>query len=220
MRRPRRSRRPPEAAPLRLADGLHLYEAVGPDARNLVVRRHLAGLLGCSEEAVAIVRDARGKPRLRAPTDRLSFSLSRRGRLLLIATAWGRPVGADLELIEAADDAQGIARNLFAPGEAAWLESLDHAARRHGFVRLWTAKEAVLKARGIGIVDGLAEPDLTACLVQGAPLAPASATVAAGGEAYRVAWFAASTVEGEVCAARAEALLTAAPDCFDLGAEG
>ena len=149
-------------APHPLDHDLTLYEGVtGAAEREAVLRRHLAERLGCPEAVLRLKRDPTGKPRLVAPTPRLSFSLARRERLLLVATAWDAPVGADLEPLDAGHDGLDVARNFFAPGEIA---SLGRAARAEGFARLWTAKEAVLKALGRGIVRGLAEPDLASHL--------------------------------------------------------
>ena len=42
-----------------------------------------------------------------------------------------------------------------APSEADWLASLPEDARGPAFIRLWCAKEAVLKAHGRGLAFGL-----------------------------------------------------------------
>ena len=194
------------ATPRPLDHDLTLYEGVtGAAEREAVLRRHLADRLGCPETALRLARDPGGKPRLVAPTPRLSFSLARRERLLLVATAWDAPVGADLERLDAGHDGLDVARNFFAPGEIAWLVSLDRAARPEGFARLWTAKEAVLKALGRGIVRGLAEPDLAPHLRPGRPLGAASVSAEAAGMGFAVSWFRASTRDGEVLASRARA---------------
>ena len=47
------------------------------------------------------------------------------------------------------------ARPLFPPDGGAWLRAQPDDARLPAFVRLWCAKEAVLKAHGEGIAFGL-----------------------------------------------------------------
>ena len=191
-------------APRWLDRDLALYEGVtGPAAREAVLRRHLADRLGCPETTLRLERDPCGKPRLVAPTPRLSFSLARRASLLLIAMAWDAPIGADLERLDARHDGLDVARNFFAAGECAWLASLGREARAEGFLMLWTAKEAVLKALGRGIAQGLAEPDLSAFLEPGRPLAAASVTAEAADQAFTVSWFRMSTMDGEFLATRA-----------------
>lgn len=96
-------------------------------------------------------RDARGRPRL-ADGD-IGWSHSH-GRLLIARTREGS-VGVDVESRARHADALRIARRYFAPEETAALEAMADAARQSAFLRLWCAKEAVLKAHGGGIAFGL-----------------------------------------------------------------
>jgi 4'-phosphopantetheinyl transferase len=196
-----------------LGEGLTLYEGVlGAAARDSVLRRHLAGLLGTAGEALTFARDAHGKPRIMAPATRLGFSLARRARLFLIATAWDAAVGADLEILGPDLSELDIARNFFRSGETAWLASLDGPARARGFAQLWTTKEAVLKALGTGIAQGLHEPDLSPHLEPGRPLVPSPLILDAAGARHRVTWAWAATADGKICAARALRLPAPEPD--------
>ena len=87
----------------------------------------------------------------------LDFSLSHSANTALIAvTARGR-IGADVE-DAAPSDGLGIARRWFEPEEVAWLETLSEPQRSASFVACWTAKEAYLKALGLGLSG-----DLRAC---------------------------------------------------------
>ena len=67
-------------------------------------------------------------------------------------------VGVDIESRERGTDPLRIARRYFAPEETAALAALDEALRHDAFLRLWCAKEAVLKAHGGGIAFGLHKP--------------------------------------------------------------
>jgi 4'-phosphopantetheinyl transferase len=64
-------------------------------------------------------------------------------------------LGVDIEASTRHTDPMRIARRYFAIDEIAALESLAGDARHHAFLRLWCAKEAVLKAYGGGIAFGL-----------------------------------------------------------------
>jgi 4'-phosphopantetheinyl transferase len=69
-----------------------------------------------------------------------------------IATAVSRTgrVGIDVQGVH--DVAPSLARRCLSPGELDWLDRADGAAARdHRFCRLWTAKEAYLKAVGVGL---------------------------------------------------------------------
>ncbi len=96
-------------------------------------------------------RDARNRPRLAHGDTGWSHS---DGRLLVAYAPQGR-VGVDVESRARGTDPMRIARRYFAQEEIAALALLDTALRQDAFLRLWCAKEAVLKAHGGGIAFGL-----------------------------------------------------------------
>ena len=96
-------------------------------------------------------RDARGRPRL--PRGDAGWSHSH-GRLLIAYAEHGR-IGVDIEPRARHADPLRIARRYFAEEEIASLAGLEVDARQLAFLRLWCAKEAVLKAHGGGIAFGL-----------------------------------------------------------------
>jgi 4'-phosphopantetheinyl transferase len=122
-------------------------------ASRLVVRRLLGACLGLAPERVPIQSDARGKPHLEGGG--FEFNLAHSGDLLLVAVAKRMPVGVDVERVRPLRDATAIARRFFTAREADWLETRSGAERGRAFFRLWTRKEAVLKATGEGISSGL-----------------------------------------------------------------
>jgi 4'-phosphopantetheinyl transferase len=86
----------------------------------------------------------------------LRVSLSHCEEVALIAVA-RRPVGVDAETLAAAGDdgLDDLADLVLHPRELAAYERAGVAQRPRAFARLWTRKEAVLKARGEGIGDRL-----------------------------------------------------------------
>lgn len=115
----------------------------------------LAPQLGCPPQAIALSRDVHGRPRL-ASGDGIDVGWSHSGDGLLLAAGRGVLVGIDLERERPRPRALELARRFFDIGEAEWLEAqADESARAAAFVRLWCAKEAVLKAHGRGIAFGL-----------------------------------------------------------------
>lgn len=64
-------------------------------------------------------------------------------------------MGVDVERLRPSPRGAAIARSRFDPREAAALEAVPEDGRDEAFLRLWTAKEAVLKARGTGLTGGL-----------------------------------------------------------------
>ncbi len=81
----------------------------------------------------------------------LSFNTSHSAGTAVIAVAAGTDVGVDIERIRPIDDAERLAADRFAASEADQLRSLPAEDREIGFLRLWTRKEAVVKALGLGL---------------------------------------------------------------------
>ncbi len=120
-----------------------------------LAREWLAGELGTAAEALPIQRTAQGRPLLGPPFADWDASWSHSGQGLLMALARNLRVGIDLELRRPRPKAQVLANRFFAPTEARTLAAMPDALREAAFVRLWCAKEAVLKAHGQGISFGL-----------------------------------------------------------------
>lgn len=118
-------------------------------------RAWLGEVLGCAPEAVPLHRDAQGRPRLVGDAAGCDASWSHSGDRLLLAFGRGVGLGVDLERERPRPRALALARRFFAPEEADWLAALPKQAREPAFVRLWCAKEAVLKAHGRGLAFGL-----------------------------------------------------------------
>jgi 4'-phosphopantetheinyl transferase len=118
-------------------------------------RRWLAPRLGLGEADIGLTRDAHGRPRL-APDHGADTSWSHSGDGLLLALGRGVVVGVDMEQARPRPRALELAQRYFAPSEAAWLRGQDgDGARTAAFLRLWCAKEALLKAHGRGLAFGL-----------------------------------------------------------------
>ncbi len=87
-----------------------------------------------------------GKPQVRGPVP-TEFNLSHSGDAVAVAIA-DQAVGVDIECHRALQDARAIAGTVFHPRELHWLHAQpDFLA---AFYKLWTLKEAVLKAMGRG----------------------------------------------------------------------
>jgi 4'-phosphopantetheinyl transferase len=69
----------------------------------------------------------------------------------VIATSTIGAVGIDLEALRPRPDPLPVARRFFAAHEADAVEACEGEARSRAFLRLWTRKEALLKATGRGI---------------------------------------------------------------------
>jgi len=126
-----------------------------------LARRWLSGQLAVPEDALALWRDAHGRPHLGEAHAGRDANWSHSGERLLVALARGARIGADIEWLRPRPSAMTLARRFFTPREAAQLAELPHDTAERWFVRLWCAKEAVLKAHGRGIAFGLERLEFT-----------------------------------------------------------
>ncbi len=113
-------------------------------------------LPGTSARELRFVSGATGRPALAPPFDAsgLDFNLAHTPGLVTLAVTRGVPVGIDVENLDKKVPLE-VARRFFSPVEVDALEALPAQARPRRFLRLWTLKEAYLKATGAGIAGGL-----------------------------------------------------------------
>jgi 4'-phosphopantetheinyl transferase len=125
------------------------------DRGEPAIRPLLAAALSCPPDALPLSRDASGRPRLGSPFERFDASWSHSGERLLLALGEAMELGVDIERLRPRPRMRELARRFFHADEVAWLLGQDEAWMQTAFVRLWCAKEAVLKAHGQGISFGL-----------------------------------------------------------------
>lgn len=129
-------------------------------AAHGVLRLLLADYLAVPPTELRFVAGPHGKPDLVRPGGRrggraLRFNLSHSGERALFAFSEGRALGVDLEEIDLRTAHPAIAEKFFAPGERNIILAHSPAERPHIFTRLWTLKEAYLKALGLGLTQPL-----------------------------------------------------------------
>ncbi|NNJ76083.1 MAG: 4'-phosphopantetheinyl transferase superfamily protein [Anderseniella sp.] len=95
------------------------------------------------------VNGAHGKPSVKSGLPQLHFSISHADGLIAVATSPVGQLGIDLELVTGARDSSPTVDQL-TDREQAWLHQHGEADRWPAFLQLWTAKEAVSKATGLG----------------------------------------------------------------------
>jgi 4'-phosphopantetheinyl transferase len=149
---------------LRLADALAVVvplAATAASRRDATAEAALSAATGRAD--IRILRRPSGRPALAPPYPELAVSLSARSGRLAAAFSPTARVGVDIEPLAAVheSDVARLASDHFGRGEAARIGALGPAAARNLFLKLWVAKEAVLKITGRGVYDGLNEPDLS-----------------------------------------------------------
>lgn len=123
-------------------------------AAHALVRLALAAAVDAEPGALVFDRTCRcgaqhGKPRLAAGGP--AFSLTHAGELVGVAVH-DEPVGVDVERLRPLTDLAAMAAHACAPTES--------APDADAFFRLWTRKEAVLKATGDGLSTPMSEVTL------------------------------------------------------------
>ena len=90
-----------------------------------------------------------GKPALAAPWSGLCTSLSHSADLVAVAISVGRAVGVDIQHLEPRLDVVAMSARFYPRAEAMYVATgRDAGARADRFTRLWSRKEAVVKAAG------------------------------------------------------------------------
>jgi 4'-phosphopantetheinyl transferase len=115
------------------------------------VRAILGRRLGVRPVQVPWIAGPNGKPALDGGGDEVNLSHS--GDLAFLAVS-RRPVGVDVEQVRPEIETTALARH-FSPQEAEALESMPDELRVSAFTAMWTRKEALVKARGGRLGQGL-----------------------------------------------------------------
>jgi len=100
-----------------------------------------------------------GKSSVKPGLPQVHFSISHADGLVAVATSPTTQVGLDLELETGNGDTSLVLDHL-TECEQAWLDRQCDADRWHAFLQLWTAKEAMTKAVGIGCAVDLREIEI------------------------------------------------------------
>lgn len=125
-------------------------------ARRVFLREVLAEELGVAPCAVPIRTENGGRPAIDLEGEVPFFSQSSTGDATVVAVSDEGAVGVDLESLDRVVDFAGIARRWFSPGEVGRIEanpSADGAWTE--FLTIWTAREAVAKLTGEGMVRAM-----------------------------------------------------------------
>lgn len=116
--------------------------------RYALARGLVAAALAVPAQDVRLETVKDQPPKVADPVDSgLRLSLASRGPWAAIALAAG-PVGVDVEVESEAGE---IPWNVLHPRETALLVDEDGMAKARAFARLWSLKEAYLKALGVGL---------------------------------------------------------------------
>jgi len=146
-------------------------------AGRAILRMIIGSYLGVPPREIRVQYQPNGKPEIHSFTEpaRLRFNLTHSGDLALFALTPDQEIGIDVEQVRPCPEAlQGvgpvcrtgpvrcqvpsgsrdlpaIARRFFSRQEQDWLFAQPAEERDEAFFRIWTLKEAYLKAHGMGL---------------------------------------------------------------------
>jgi 4'-phosphopantetheinyl transferase len=118
------------------------------------LRDVLGSYIGDDSQALEFERNASGKPSLKqcGPSlENLQFNLSHSAELMACTVTRAGAVGVDVETLAMDSGMLGVADHYFSTSEVASLQNLDGAEQQRLFCKIWTLKEAYIKARGEGL---------------------------------------------------------------------
>ena len=128
---------------------------------RLMMRSLLGCYTGMAPSEVSFGRSVKGKPFLPGFTD-VTFNLSRSGSHAALAIGKETELGVDIELFDPDKPVAELAAQTLTPDESRHFSVLPtEKERMRYFFRMWTLKEACLKASGEGIAAGLKNPSIT-----------------------------------------------------------
>ncbi|MFC1539842.1 4'-phosphopantetheinyl transferase family protein [Candidatus Latescibacterota bacterium] len=118
-----------------------------------ILRYLLSRYLNTEPEELEIIYTKNGKPVLTgSDQDKLSYNLSHSHGNIFYGITAGGEIGVDIEKIRSNASIMGIAHRQFTEPELQIVEQTEHEDTLRMFFKIWTRKEAVLKAFGMGLL--------------------------------------------------------------------
>jgi len=124
-------------------------------ATRLALRQAIGAYLSVEPARLRFSYDDVGRPAVIDAPAGFDFNVSHSGDFALIAWARMRRIGVDIESKRERLDWRALAKTVFGPHDHLIVEALPPHAQADAFFDVWTAKEALLKAIGVGIAGGL-----------------------------------------------------------------
>jgi len=121
-------------------------------AARASIRLILARYTGVAPATLVFASGSRGKPRVQNPLPGppVCFNAAHSGDTVVVAVARFE-LGVDVERIRAVPNLERLAARYCSGAERNLLRGLPHGQREAAFLKLWTGKEAYLKAIGSGV---------------------------------------------------------------------
>jgi 4'-phosphopantetheinyl transferase len=130
-------------------------------AAHGILRTLLSSYMRTSPQEIGFTLGVNGKPAVQAKQSMLPvlFNLSHSADSAVFAFSLDRQVGVDLERLRVVPEFKGIMEMQYSRPEILEVLNASPDLQNRGFLRIWTRKEAFLKAAGTGLLVPLKEFD-------------------------------------------------------------
>lgn len=128
--------------------------------RRTLLRLILSQYLGTEPQNIVLTTHFKGKPCLSNPGSNLYFNLSYSRDLVYYVIATHPMIGIDIEYVREEYVCDEVAEQFLHPDEYVWFRALPFPDKLKAFYRIWTQKEAIVKAMGDGLYYPLTEINL------------------------------------------------------------
>jgi 4'-phosphopantetheinyl transferase len=130
-------------------------------AARSTLRKILSCYLEIDPASIKFIENEYGKPKIDKNTKGIFFNISHAHNLAAYAISKEANIGIDIEFINAKVDFNGISTRFFSDKESLYIQSLPVAEKATAFYKIWTAKEAFIKAIGQGLSFPLKEFEIS-----------------------------------------------------------
>jgi 4'-phosphopantetheinyl transferase len=128
-----------------------------------LLRILLGSYLGLEPSAIQFTYGIHGKPALTSRFNGkvLEFNLSHSKGKAVYVFNWDQPVGIDIEYGHPLKNMDDFALQFFTPNECKFIHSLSKDRKQESFLKIWTCKEAFLKANGSGLTTPINQVEVS-----------------------------------------------------------
>jgi len=123
--------------------------------RHNLLRIILGDYLNCHPSIIKFNSNHYQKPHIAFPNTLIQFNISYSSNRFVVAFCQQHTIGIDIELIRHIDDIPQMITDYFTKEESDWINSQPDNLRLPSFFRIWSRKEALVKAIGKGLTIDL-----------------------------------------------------------------
>jgi len=120
-----------------------------------VSRLILSEYIALAPNEIVFIRNQHGKPEIKNNPHHIRFNLSHNNELIVMAVCVKDDIGCDIENPQRSINIEPITRRYFSSQEHIEITNCPITEQQIRFFEIWTLKEALVKATGVGISLGL-----------------------------------------------------------------